>query len=299
MDGSEEDESQVEEVQKEYDNFLDQLKTYTRSPASLLQQGWDDQAISLLITLWGERKMDFYTQSSKKKQLWGQVAEVLTEVGYEFNWSDCRAAWKVMVANYEVALENDDTMSCHFFEEMTYVHSAEAEDLQTDETMRTLVDGGLYKILLTDDGTTVLLQTGNKEQAEHRRMMNSTFPQNSGLSDAIEVLEMIKNMNEDLKQMKCERLALIKSNHQQNIQMLSRLIAMLDERKTREHYTALSSSNLESINLDVPQTSMDLLNIVNRSPVDAITVVPSNCDTDRIIANSCTEGVIQDSTWAK
>ena len=260
-----EDEVDSQEDDTDEDQFV--TSSTSQCPISLVKQGWDDQSLNLLITLWGERKIDFYAQSSKKKQLWADIAAALNVEGYRFTWTDSRAAWKVLLSNYEVALERGDVTTCHFFEEMTHVHSSKPEELQFGGTKRPLVDGNNFRTLITDDGTTVLLgeSSESSESANKRQRSGSCmFPQNSELSDAIEVLGMVQTMNEDLSEMKRERLKLTKEIHDESTQMLSRLLTLMEQKKDKKPYVHLPVNTIDDIGLphDSNIDALDLNNMI-------------------------------------
>ena len=229
MDGSEgSQDGSDSESGLDHHNFHTAEHTTDRTPRCLTKRGWDDQGLLLLITLWGERKAELYATATRKKKLWASMAEILNKHGYCFTWSECRSAWKVMITNYEVSLENNNSAICRFFEEMTYVHSTSAEDLQHDSEN---CGPGKRKKHGRSGSPQKRHKTGLSEK---RQMHHQSFPQNSTLTDSVEVLNLVTEMNKDLNAMKRDRMKLAQELHMENINMLEKFVDLLKYRKDRE-----------------------------------------------------------------
>lgn len=177
---------------------------------------WNSRSVKLLITLFGEHKIDFYDSNKKKKGVWAQISQQMREKGYPVTADACDTKWRNMLKTFRKTSEHNKqagkkVRKSPFYDEMMEAlrNTPGAESSGVLDTNR--LQG-------SSTGKTRPEETETEQQRPKKKRTN-------------ELISWLDTKKKEQQKQEKEKMQILMQMHKEKMELMSALIQVLKDKK--------------------------------------------------------------------
>ncbi|XP_023234582.1 uncharacterized protein LOC111634121 isoform X3 [Centruroides sculpturatus] len=171
---------------------------------------WNSRSVKLLITLFGEHKIDFYDSNKKKKGVWAQISQQMREKGYPVTADACDTKWRNMLKTFRKTSEHNKqagkkVRKSPFYDEMM-------------EALRNTPGAESSGVLDTNRLKTRPDETESEQQRPKKKRTN-------------ELITWLDTKKKEQQKQEKEKMQILMQMHKEKMELMSALIQVLKDKK--------------------------------------------------------------------